>query len=236
MKIVFFSDAHGNQYAVRNFFEQLAHENYDLVIFGGDVFGYYYGQLEILELLQKSGFICLLGNHDRYFLDLLENKIDEGYLVSRYGSTYRNITARVPNQYIDFLYSLKNCYKLTIDNLHIACVHGSVEDPLNGRIYPDTKITNIEDYAGLDYVFMGHTHHKLAVRLENGTVLINPGSIGQQRDGKGCTYVIFDTVSHNYEIKEVQYEREKLISEIKANNEDSIMEQRLIEVLFRKSD
>lgn len=39
MKIVFFSDAHGNQYAVDSFFEDVQTVGYDKVIFGGDVFG-----------------------------------------------------------------------------------------------------------------------------------------------------------------------------------------------------
>ncbi len=108
MKIVFFSDAHGNQHTVRKFFDSIKADDPDLIVFGGDIFGYYYGQADILDMLYHSKCICLLGNHDKYFLELVEGKVDEDYLVSRYGSTYRNIINSIPQKYVDFLYTLKS--------------------------------------------------------------------------------------------------------------------------------
>lgn len=234
MKILFFSDAHGNQYTVEKLIDQINEKKPDTVIFGGDIFGYYYGQTEILSLLRKLECVCLLGNHDRYFLDLMEGKIDEDYLVGRYGSTYHHIVERISDQDKKFIYSLKSRYDIKTDGLHLVFVHGSLDDPLNGRVYPDTKIESIDSYAGIDYVFMGHTHHKLTLQLENGTMLLNPGSIGQQRDGKGCTYGIFDTRSRIWEIYEIAFTKDNLAAEILEHNEAEQMKNRMIEVLYRK--
>ncbi len=236
MRIVFFSDAHGNQYAVRQLFRELPKEKPDTVIFGGDIFGYYYGQVEILSLLRQSGCICLSGNHDRYFLDLLDGKIDMNYLVERYGSTYRDSIDTVTNADKDFVRSLKSRYDKTVDGMHLSFVHGSLKDTLNGRVYPDTEIKDTNLYNGIDYVFMGHTHHKLRLELANGTVLLNPGSIGQQRDGKGCTYGIFDTKNKEWEIKEIFYDRSSLVSEIERHNESEQIQKRLTEVLYRHNE
>ena len=139
----------------------------------------------------------------------------------------------VNNDDIQFLRSLKSRYDLNIDGLHLSFVHGSIEDPINGRIYPDTKVDNFHPYEGIDYVFMGHTHHKLVSLLANGTTLLNPGSIGQQRDGKGCTYGIFNTKKREWKVKEVFYNCEDLVSEIGKHKETKQMYIRLVEVLYR---
>ncbi|MEZ3434740.1 MAG: metallophosphatase family protein [Lachnospiraceae bacterium] len=233
MKIVFFSDAHGNQYSVGKFFSQIKLFDKDLVIFGGDIFGYYYGQLEVLSMLRENNCLCLLGNHDHLFLDLVEGKIDEDYLVRRYGSTYKGIVDRIPEEYIRYMYTLKYRYDLEVDGMHLVFVHGSIDNPLKGRVYPDTNIDSLALYYGTDYVFMGHTHHKLIKELPNGTILVNPGSIGQQRDGRGCSYVIFDTKKRNCSIQRIDYDKEKLINEVKSHHETEEMENRLMEVIYR---
>lgn len=233
MRIVFFSDAHGNQYTVRGLFQSLDKEKADLVIFGGDIFGYYYGQKEILSMLRQSKCICLLGNHDKYYLDLLDEKVNGDYLVSRYGMSYLDVINFITDEDERFLRALKSRYDMNVDGMCLTFVHGSIQDPLNGRIYPDTRIEDYSCYEGIDFVFMGHTHHKLNKKLDNGTVLINPGSIGQQRDGKGCTFGIFDTENRGWEIKTVSYNRELLVAEVKQHNESNEMEQKLIEVIYR---
>ena len=80
------------------------------------------------------------------------------------------------------------------------------------------------------------THHKLIKKTKNGTILVNPGSIGQQRDGKGCSYVIFDSKTRQIVFYEVNFEIKALVAEVKAHQEDSCLEKKLIEVLYRKVD
>lgn len=233
MKIVFFSDAHGNQYTVRNLFQKLDKENADIVIYGGDIFGYYYGQKEILSLLKQSNCICLLGNHDQYCLDMLDGKVEVRDLVSRYGMTYYDALHTITAEDEQFIRALRSRYDVNIDGLRLSFVHGSIQDPLNGRVYPDTQIADVNLYNDIDYVFMGHTHHKLIRELSNGTILINPGSIGQQRDGKGCTYGVFDTIKQEWKIQEVQFEKSRLVLEVQEHNETEEMKNRLVEVIYR---
>lgn len=232
MKIIFFSDAHGNQYAVEQFFQQIKQMEYDRIIFGGDVLGYYYGAEQIINMLRQQKVHCLLGNHDRMFLDVLEGKRSEASLIARYGSSYQNIETRISKENIAYLYSLQSRYDMETDGLHLTFVHGSVENPLDGRIYPDTILEQCELYVGIDYVFAGHTHHKMVKELACHTTIINPGSIGQQRDGKGCSFLIFDTITREASLHVVSYDRTKLVAEIESND-TGIMADKLKEVLFR---
>ncbi len=235
MKIIFFSDAHGNRYAIDQFFEDVKTMAYDRIIFGGDIFGYYYEQEYILSVLKRKNVHCLLGNHDRMFLDLIESRGSESALVKKYGNSYKDIGMKISKKNIDFLYSLQSRYEIQIDGLSLCFVHGTVEDPLDGRIYPDTEIEDMSGYEKFDFVFAGHTHHKMVKKLRCGCTIINAGSIGQQRDGRGCSYVIFDTINRSWNFKVCSYSKDKLLRDINENEETVVMRERLGEVLLRRN-
>lgn len=232
MKLVFFSDIHGNGYAFRAFQRQMERERPDLVVFCGDVFGYYYQQPEILEGLRAAGWHCLLGNHDKYYLDALDGKRDIGSLCEKYGSSYKRCMEgpHAVGEAVPFLRSLKPHTALTVDGLNIAAYHGSPADPLEGRIYPDTPMLDVEAYAAYDFVILGHTHHKM-VRRAGGAIVINPGSLGQQRDGRGCSYLTLDTQSREFAFQTVTYDIAALLREISVNDPDKGF---LASVLTRK--
>lgn len=230
MKIVVFSDIHGNQYAFREFLKDMEHIRPDQVIFLGDVFGYYYGQEEILSVLRKSNYHCLLGNHDRYYLDLLNGKRNFDELCDRYGSGYRRNIGTISKENISFLRTLKPYLKSSYGSVRIAAFHGSPEEPLSGRIYPDKEIDLDAAYEKFDFIFLGHTHHKMK-KMVGRTVIINPGSLGQQRDGKGCSYLELDTETLQSEFHTVEYPVMELISEVEKNDPRN---SGLVEVLLRK--
>lgn len=231
MRVVFFSDAHGNYYAIEALMKKLENMPSDLVIFGGDVFGYYYAAEEILATLRAHNVHCLLGNHDRYFLDLLSNTVSEEYLVGKYGNSYRNIKSRISKENVDFLRSLSPSYALTVDGIRLFFAHGSIKDPLNGRVYPDSSLSEFAESDAIDYVFLGHTHHRM-IRKVNNVTIINPGSIGQQRDGLGCTFVVFDTHTKEIAFHEVEYDVASLVRDVNVNDTGD-MRDRLVECLYR---
>ena len=230
MKICFFSDVHGNIFAFKEFLKDIKDKNIDLIVFGGDFFGYYYYVNEIIDKVRKSNIISILGNHDQYFLDLLENKIDENWLISKYGNTYKNIRNKISKANLKYILSLPLKYEIIHDGLKIGFFHGSPYDPLWGRIYPDTDIKALSKIEEYDVVFLGHTHHKM-IRKTGNTIIINPGSLGQQRDGKGTSYVLFDTENSDTKFIIVKYDVYKLIEKINLYDKGN---DRLKEVLLRK--
>lgn len=229
MKIVFFSDVHGNQYAFQAFQDEMKDLRPDKVVFLGDVFGYYYGQEMILDGLRQSHYECLLGNHDHMFLDVLAGTRGMERLCERYGSSYRRSVGTISCENITFLQKLPTAWELRCDGLLIGAFHGSPEQPLEGRVYPDTILTYSQIYSRFDYIFLGHTHHKMMREL-GSTWIINPGSIGQQRDGKGCSYALFDTETRNTEFKIITYPVDRLIAEVEEKDSGDV---RLLEVLHR---
>lgn len=230
MKIVVFSDIHGNQYAFREFQKDLEQLRPNQIIFLGDVFGYYYGQEEILTALRELNYQCLLGNHDKYYLDILDGKRNIDELCERYGSSYRRNMGTISSKNLSFLKTLRPYWECNYDTIRIGAFHGSPKDSLDGRIYPDKDISKDLEYKEFDFVFLGHTHHKMKKAVGN-TLVINPGSLGQQRDGKGCSYLEFDTESLRMEFHVIDYPVENLIAEIEQKDPGK---KTLIDVLLRK--
>lgn len=222
MRICFCSDAHGNKYAVKQFLNDVEKQQVDKIIYGGDFFGYYYYPEEIITEFRNRNIECIMGNHDRMFLDILEGKSDDLALSAKYGNTYLEIQDRISKENVEFLYSLKKTYTLEIDSLKMLFVHGSVDDPLNGRVYPDTEIINEQLYIPWDYIFMGHTHHKME-RQVGSCHIVNPGSIGQARDGKGNSYLIFDTQKQKVEWRIFSYDYEMLLKDIEKNEQGNLL-------------
>lgn len=232
MKILFFSDIHGNRYVLEPLLKVIDKENVDRVVFCGDIFGYYYYQEEILTLFRRYKFDIILGNHDIYFLEILRNKKKESDLIRKYGNSYLDIDKKISQENIKFLKKMNSQQIIHDNNLKIGIFHGTPDNPSYGRLYPDTTIINSSIYEKFDLILLGHTHHKM-YREFNKTIIVNPGSIGQQRDGKGCSYAIYDTVTKEMTFGIVKYDIFALVRDIDIfdNGND-----KLKEVLFREED
>ena len=105
-------------------------------------------------------------------------------LCDKYGPCYQHPKPNV----ISYIQHLPLYKELSISSHKILIVHGSPDDPLEGRLYPDTALP---DHCPYSMVLCGHTHYRM-VRFHNGTWFINPGSLGQPRDGHGFSYCIID--------------------------------------------
>lgn len=233
MKICFFSDVHGNGEAYRAFLDDAVLKEPDLYVFGGDYFGYYYEVDSIITDMRNRKFKCLLGNHDNFFLELVHNKRDEEELIKKYGSTYRGIRNRISKENVSFLERLPVRFEFCVNSLRLGFFHASPQGLVDGRIYPDTNIVDPDIYQRYDYVFLGHTHHKM-VRKVGGCTIVNPGSVGQQRDGMGTSYVIFDSERKEYVFYTFRYNVNKVLAEVDAMEKDWMMKEKLKEVLVRR--
>ena len=219
MKLLIFSDIHGNNHAFDAFVEGLTthNEQYQL-IFLGDFIGYYYGCNEIISYCRENNISCVLGNHDKYFLDILDGKLALEKYVEKYGHSYENALKTVSKENINFLRRLDKNIILTSANRMAYICHGSPIDNLEGRIYPDTDLSIFETSVnGFNYVITGHTHHKM-IRNYGSTIFLNPGSLGQQRDGTGCSYLTLDFDTAAYSVHRVDFSISSLEREIDRYN------------------
>lgn len=220
MKIVAFSDIHGNLLALKAFIEELKSIKYDLLIFCGDIFGYYYHQDEIIdELSRLPDMIWLRGNHDQFFLDILYKKYDEKAYIEKYGHSYFDLQNKISHRCIEKMKETIASKEISVGNYKIGVFHGTPDNLLEGRLYPKDEVMNIEAYTKYNLVIMGHTHFKMN-RCCNGTWLVNPGSLGQPRDGKGYGFAIIDTEKESVQFRNVSFDQVVLYAEIEKNDRD----------------
>jgi putative phosphoesterase len=230
MKIAIFSDIHGNKYAFFKAIESMQENNVERFLFCGDICGYYYDQNEIIDFFRKEQHSnCILGNHDKMFLDINDGKMDGTLYKEKYGDSTEKLLKNIKKENLQFLRNLQAEYFITIDNCKIAMFHGSPWS-INDYCYPDSDFSR---YLKLnyDFIFQGHTHYRMN-KIVNNMHVINPGSIGQPRDASLPSYVLLDTQKWHFEFISIKYNIEKLVSEIKKErNEQSY----LIDVLLRSA-
>ncbi|MDO8282164.1 MAG: metallophosphoesterase family protein [Thermodesulfovibrionia bacterium] len=212
MRICLFADIHGNGPAFRSAYPMLISEKADLNIFLGDLCGYYFDQSEIFEMLKDiPNLISIKGNHDQVFLKIVNGEEDcrRDYL-KRYGRSMENLLYENNSALIQWLSDLPETF-LSADP-DIAGYHGSPQNNMDGYVYPDSPLDAFQYYMSSVFI-LGHTHYPM-VRSIGAKLLINPGSLGQPRQGGWPSYAVFNYRSKEVMFKDVVYDRAELIKSI----------------------
>jgi putative phosphoesterase len=227
MKIGVLSDIHGNARAFAAVKDQLRTEGCERCFFLGDICGYYFRQNEILDELRAwPSLVSVSGNHDRFFLDSLTDESRAHIYEEAFGRSFHHLQREISPENLDFLQQLEAGRVLAGEGM--ALFHGSPWEPLYEYIYPDTPL---QRFAELEYdvVFLGHTHRPM-VREYAGKLIVNPGSVGQPRDGGWPSYAVYDTVTRRAEIRRVPYDVMGQIEEVRRSGDPTPY---LIEALLR---
>ncbi len=178
MRVAVFSDIHSNLEAFSEVLK--ASGRVDRYLCLGDIVGYGANPNEVIQLIKQHQMLAIKGNHDEAVL----TGMAEGFnpiAASAVEWTGRNIRP----EGLAFLQNLPLQLDLELDGLHVHMVHGSPEEPLEEYIYPDETSDRLQSFLSLtkaDVLLLGHTHIPMNIQLAKGHVL-NPGSVGQPRDG-----------------------------------------------------
>lgn len=227
MKIAVFSDIHGNKHAFFKALELMKNYEIEKYFFCGDICGYYYYHNEIIDVFRKMrNLYCILGNHDKIFLDILYGKLNKDQYTNRYGSSIEKFLSNITQENLSYMKNLKTELYCEIDKLKIAMFHGTPWNNLNGYCYPDYSFSKYYNLK-YNYIFQGHTHYRMHKKVGNLNI-VNPGSLGQPRDGKLPSFAVFDTIEKTIEFISVPYDVDNLINEVKKNIGEPIY---LIEIL-----
>ena len=212
MKIAIVSDIHGNYFAYKKAKEVMMNLNVDHIFFLGDVFGYYYDGLEIFrDLLHTENVTMILGNHDLIFIDAFKNKNQSEIIhyIEKYGSSINDFLRDVTEDEIVLLESIPSKKEFTLDGIRFTLIHGGPEDSVNQRIYPDTPI-DTNWITNTDILLLGHTHYRMVKEIEQKYIL-NPGSLGQPRDGLPPSFAIYNSKNNEISFIDVEFDTTPLL-------------------------
>jgi len=201
MRIAVLSDIHANLPALEAVVADLP--TVDEVWVLGDTVGYGPQPNEVIVTLQEMGARAVMGNHD-------------GAAIGAVDPAYFNPDARAAIEWtIATIDENTRAYIASLPEVRrdgaITAVHGSPRDPIWEYITgPSIATANLEAFDTRLCLF-GHTHLPIAYQDENGSVvstlgipgdstrlggnraLLNPGSVGQPRDGlRDAAYAILE--------------------------------------------
>jgi putative phosphoesterase len=216
MKIGIFSDIHGNLQAFEVIYRELKKEKCDMHLFLGDICGYYFRQNETIEMVKElPNMHAVSGNHDAMFLMSLGSRDLSNLYATGFGLSFTILKERITPSGLDFLKKLPLKYLLEEEG--IAAFHGSPWSYTDEYIYPDSAMDRF-DTLPFDVVFLGHTHRPMDIRRE-GIHIINPGSVGQPRDGGLPSYATYDTNTGKAKIKRIEFDVDACIEDVKVHGD-----------------
>lgn len=223
-RIAIISDVHGNALALRAVLEDISWCSVDRVVCLGDVVGYGPDPSECLSLVEEHCEVCIRGNHE------------DAILVPEQASGFNNkaraalswTASRLELPELNQIRSMPTWYHLDSD---IVCVHDSpVPQDGHGYIRSRTDATPVLHAMDHRICLFGHTHLPAIftvdparrnvrasrllprtgelVRLDRGgRYLLNPGSVGQPRDGDWrASWGLLDLEAMNFSTHRSAYE------------------------------
>ncbi|HEV7275091.1 MAG TPA: metallophosphoesterase family protein [Devosiaceae bacterium] len=179
MRLAVISDVHGNRLALEAVLADIARQGVDLTVNLGDLVS---GPLEpaaAAELLMAAAMPTVRGNHERGLNEVAKGAPDPVDDFAR--------AALSPRQ-LDWLRALPAT--LVVEDEIFLC-HGTpasdiepwLDDWWNGRetTMPDEDEVTAKAFGvACPVMLCGHTHLARAVRLRDGRLIVNPGSVGLQ--------------------------------------------------------
>ncbi len=225
MRVAVLSDIHSNSPALEAALEAVGTR--DQLWITGDIVGYGPHPDQVVERLRDEDAVAVQGNHDAATL----GRIPTGTFndLARAAVKWTAETMKPAN-----LEWLADQPDMRVEG-DFTLVHGSPRDPLWEYLFsiPAARI-NLAAFE-TPYCLVGHTHHQLTFRDDQGQVeallaedgssltlddrrcILNPGSVGQPRDGdpRACAMVI-DTDSGEVEWLRFAYDIERTQADIRS--------------------
>ncbi|WP_254864505.1 metallophosphoesterase family protein [Halovivax gelatinilyticus] len=194
MQIALISDVHANRVALEAVFDDCPPVN--AVVCAGDVVGYNPWPGECVDRLREGDVPTVMGNHDRA---VVEERGFRGNEMADAGVEYAS--AELTDEQRAWLASLPERRRLFDGRVRV--VHGHPDDP-DRYTYPERFSPRLLDEE--DVLVLGHTHVQHVERYAEG-IVVNPGSVGQPRDGDPrAGYAILDLDALTVDLHRVEYD------------------------------
>ncbi len=204
MRILLLADIHANWPAL----QAIDHEPFDVCVVLGDLVDYGLEPAPCIDWVRRKDsaehrVYAVRGNHDHCVAQLVRVQGKSGFKYLS-GVTRSLTQERLSSEDRRFLGALPVTRRLTLENTHFLLVHATPRDPLDEYVMNDLEAweRRLQD-VDADVVCVGHTHYPYTLEVGDKLV-INPGSVGQPRDGDPrASYCIIE--NGRVELKRIEY-------------------------------
>jgi len=190
VKILVIADIHANPVALKAVLSDAG--DFDLIIHAGDIVDYNPWPSESIKLVRELDIKTVMGNHDR------DSAAGTPIGYNPYAErsciwTNRKLTTEEKK----YLLSLPETLRYTFDGVKFFICHGSPNLPVDEYIFPppttpESYLRELITQTEADILILGHTHVPFIYEW-NGKYVLNPGGVGQPRDGDPrASYVLME--------------------------------------------
>jgi len=163
----------------------------------------------VLEILRERHVRAIRGNHDRGAIGG-----DTSWFNELAAAGVRWTRIHLAPAGVGYLKDLEDRTRGAMPEGLVAMYHGSPRND-DEYIFPWAADESIVRAAGAPFVILGHTHLPMVNRFRSG-LLVNPGSVGQPRDGNPrAAWGVLDLTRHSFEVRRVSYDVDAVASEIR---------------------
>jgi putative phosphoesterase len=221
MELGLISDVHANQPALEAVLADMP--EVDQIYHCGDVVGYNPFPHRVLETFASEDIITIQGNHDRKISTDIDSMGTATDPESRDDTEFRpGELARAAGVWTSKQLDTEECEYLanlpaerTIEDRTVKLVHGKPGDQ-DGRLYPEEY--GLDLFGDESILIHGHTHIQHAEYFDE-RLLVNPGSVGQPRDGDPrAAYAVLDLETNTVTLRRVTYPIEEVVRTIRQTS------------------
>jgi len=225
MRVAVISDIHANYHALETVLAQIDDARVDTIWCLGDTVGYGPRPNDCCEIVESRAERCLVGNHDLVVLGELavSDFNDEAAAAATWTTSVLTERSRA------FLAGLKPF--AATDGVDLF--HASARNPVWEYVLTEEAAQATLDLTQAPVVLVGHSHVALELTLDGkgvaggvapagteleltGRWLLNPGSVGQPRDGDPrAAWLLLDLEQRFAAFHRVAYPIEKTQSEMR---------------------
>jgi diadenosine tetraphosphatase ApaH/serine/threonine PP2A family protein phosphatase len=237
MRVAVISDVHANYHALEAVLKEIDAAQVDTVWCLGDTVGYGPRPNECCTIVEDRADHCLVGNHDLVVLGELtvSDFNDEAAAAAVWTSQVLTPESRA------FLAALKPFGE--VDGVDLF--HASARDPVWEYVLTEEAAQATLDLSDAPLVLVGHSHVALAITDAGGHVgggpapegskvalegrwLLNPGSVGQPRDGDPrAAWLLLDLRERFAAFHRVPYSIERTQAEMRERGLPQVLAARL---------
>jgi len=238
MRVAVISDIHSNLHALEAVLEAVDREQPDAIWCLGDIVGYGPRPDECCRIVEERAAICLAGNHDlgvRGDVDI-DNFAPDAAAAALWT---RGVLRDRANGFLGRL-------EPSAETDGAQLFHASPRDPVWEYILTDQAAAAALEATTAPLVLVGHSHVPLAVTVDEGELagghapagtevslgdnrwLLNPGSVGQPRDGDArAAWLLLDLDAGQASFRRVDYAIAETQAEIREAGLPAILGERL---------
>lgn len=214
MRILVLADIHSNWPALA-----AIDEDFDACLIIGDLVDYGTDPVPCIQWAQQNATAVIRGNHDHAVAQMVPVRPGNGY--RRLALAARPIHWKVLDAVqMTWLARLPVTRHLSVGGNTAFLVHATPLDPMDEYLTCDETLWESRlQHIDADLVCVGHTHVPMHFRIGKKQV-VNPGSVGQPRDGDPrSSYAVIE--DGHVEIRRAEYDIGATIDHMKRSGFDA---------------